>query len=90
MATDLTDGRAAVLAFTRELRRAISARDAAMQKALRAYDQAVGDRLDHATTFFRTVQQADIAYESSVQGALGCFHEKVDESDGGSCSFDGR
>jgi hypothetical protein len=89
MATDLTDGRAAVLAFTRELRRAISAREEKMQKALRAYDHAEGDRLNHATAFFRVVQQADIAYESSVQGALESFHEKIDESDGDSCSLDG-
>jgi hypothetical protein len=82
MATDLTDGRAAVLAFTRELRRAISAREEKMQKALHAYDHAAGDRLDHATTFFRVVQQADTAYESSVQGALGSFRERFDESDG--------
>jgi len=82
MATDLTDGRPAVLAFTRELRRAISAREEMVQKALHAYDHAVGDRLDHATTFFRTVQLADIAYESSLQGALGCFRETIDESDG--------
>jgi hypothetical protein len=81
MATDLTDGRAAVLAFTRELRRAISAREEMMQKALHAYDHAVGDRLAHATTFFRYVQRADIAYESSVQGALGCFRERIDEAD---------
>jgi hypothetical protein len=82
MATDLTDGRPAVLAFTRELRRAISSREEMMQKALHAYDNAVGDRLGHATTFFRVVQQADIAYESSLQVALGCFRERIDESDG--------
>ena len=82
MATDLTDGRAAVLAFTRELRRAVSAREAMMQKALHAYDQAVGDRLEYATAFFRVVQRADIAYESSLQGALGCFRERIDEGDG--------
>lgn len=82
MATDLTDGRPAVLAFTRELRRAISAREEMIRNALHAYDHAVADRLDHATTFFRVVQQADIAYESSLQGALGCFRERVDESDG--------
>lgn len=82
MATDLTDGRAAVLAFTRELRRAISAREEMMQQSLHSYDQAKGDRLDHATTFFRVVQRADIAYESSLQAALGCFRERIDESDG--------
>jgi hypothetical protein len=81
MATDLTDGRSAVLAFTRELRRAISAREETMQKVLHAYDQAVGDRLDDATAFFRVVQRADIAYESSLQTALGCFREKIDECD---------
>ena len=82
MATDLTDGRAAVLAFTRALRRAISAREEMMQNTLHAYDRAVGDRLDHATTFFRTVQRADSAYESSLQGALGSFRERIDEGDG--------
>lgn len=82
MATDLTDGRAAVLAFTRELRRTISAREEMMQKALHAYDQAVGDRLDHATSFFRVVQRADIAYESRLQGALGSFRERIDEGGG--------
>jgi hypothetical protein len=81
MATDLTDGRAAVLAFTRELRRAISAREEVMQKALHAYDDAVGDRLDHATTFSRVVWRADIAYDSSLQEALGCFRERIDEGD---------
>jgi hypothetical protein len=88
MATDLVDGRAAVLAFTRELRRAISTREEMMHKALHAYDHAVGDRLDHATAFFRAVQQADSEYESSVQCALGSFHERIDESDGGLCSLD--
>lgn len=81
MATDLTDGRAAILAFTRELRRAISAREEMMQKSLHAYDQAVGDRLDHATAFFRVVEQADSAYESSLEAALGCFRERIDEGD---------
>jgi hypothetical protein len=81
MATDPTDGRAAVLAFTRELRRAISAREEMMQKTLQAYDKAVGDRLDHATAFFRVVQRADSAYESSLQVALGCFREMIDEGD---------
>ena len=80
MATDLTDGRAAVLAFTRQLRRAISARDEAMQKAQHAYDHAAGDRLNHATTLFRVVQRADTAYESSLQVALGCFRERIHES----------
>ena len=82
MATDLTDGRAAVLAFTRQLRRAISARDEAMQKALHAYDHGAGDRLNHATTLFRVVQRADTAYESSLQVALGCFRERIHESNG--------
>ena len=82
MATDLTDGRAAVLAFTRELRRAISAREEMMQESLHSYDQAKGDRLDHATTFFRVVQRADIAYESSLQAARGCFRARIDEGDG--------
>ena len=49
MATDLTDGRAAMLAFARELRRAISAREEMMQEALYAYDQAAGDCLDFGT-----------------------------------------
>jgi len=82
MATDLTDGRAAMLAFARELRRAISAREEMMEEALYAYDQAAGDRLDHATAFFRVVQRADSAYESSLQGALGSFRERIDEGDG--------
>ena len=68
MATDLTDGRAAVLAFTRELRRAISVREEMMQKALHAYDQAVGDRLDHATAFFRVVQRADSPTNRACRG----------------------
>jgi hypothetical protein len=80
MATELTDGRAAVLAFTRELRRAVSAREEMMQESLHAYDQAVGDRLDCATTFFRAVQRADSAYESSLQVALGSFRSRSDES----------
>jgi hypothetical protein len=79
MATDVTGGSAAVLAFTRELRRAISDREQIMQNALYAYDQAVGDRLEHATTFFRAVQRADSAYDSSLQEALGSFRERNDE-----------
>ena len=78
MATDLTGGRAAVLAFTRELRHAISDREEMMQDALYAYDHAVGDRLAQATTFFRAVQRADSAYESNLQEALGCFRERID------------
>jgi hypothetical protein len=81
MATDLTGGRASVLTFTRELRRAICAREETMQDALHAYDHAVGDRLAQATTFFRAVQRADSAYESNLQEALGCFRERIDEGD---------
>jgi hypothetical protein len=82
MASDLTRGKAAVLAFSRELRRAISAREETTRNALHAYDRAVGDRLDHATTFFRAVQRADSAYESSLQEALECFQERIDQGDG--------
>jgi hypothetical protein len=82
MATEHTGPSEAILALARHLRLAISARQAMMQEALHAYDHAAGDRLDQATTFLRSVQRADLAYESSSQGALECFRESFEETQG--------
>jgi hypothetical protein len=82
MATEPTRGSEALLAFARELRRAISVRRETMQKGLDVYDHATGDRLDQAAKFLRSVQLADSAYESSVQDALECFREEIEESPG--------
>jgi len=82
MGTELTEGREAMLALARQLRRAVSARQAMMQTALYAYDHAAGDRCDQATRFLRVVQRADSGYESSLQVALDCFRERIEESQG--------
>jgi hypothetical protein len=80
MATEITGGEA-VLALAREFRHAISDRQEMMQKALCAYDDAVGDRFDHAAKFLRATQRADSVYESSSQVALERFHARIEESD---------
>jgi hypothetical protein len=82
MATKHTDCSEAILALARELRHAISAREEMMQKALSAYDHAASDRFDQAAQFLRVLQQADSGYESSLQGALECFRERIEEGDG--------
>jgi hypothetical protein len=81
MATDLRDGRAAVLAFTRELRRPISAREELMQKALHAYRpgrrRSLGPR--HRVLSSRSASGLRVPSELagvSLQGALKSFRER--------------
>jgi hypothetical protein len=69
----------AVLALARELRHAVSERQAAMAHALHAYNHAGGHRLDYAAAFLKAVQRAESAYEEISREALKTYREAIQE-----------
>jgi hypothetical protein len=67
----------AILALARELRRAVGARQDAMEHAMHAYNHAGGQRLDFAADFLKAAQRADSAYEESTREALQAYREAL-------------
>jgi hypothetical protein len=79
MARSEKGGREAMLTLARELRRALSERQEMLESVLDTYDEAVGNRGDHAAALVRAVQAADSAYEARVGEALKAYREDFEK-----------